>query len=80
MVRSPRSFAVLVLSILAAVLLATGAVFYTERINTAREDQALASAKLLGLAAFQYAQNHHDRYPDAGRWEQELTPYLEKPG
>lgn len=77
MVRSPRSFAAPVLCVLAAVLIAAVAVFSVERINHAREIRTLSSAKRLGLAAVQYAQDHEDRYPDAGCWEQELAPYFD---
>ena len=77
MARSPRSFAVLVFCVLAAVLLAGGSVYFVERINRAREREALTSAKMLGLAVLEYAQDHKDHYPDAGRWEQELSPYFE---
>ena len=77
MVRSPRSFAVLILCVLAAVLLAASAVFSVERINHAREMRALSDAQMLGLAALQYAQDHTGHYPDAGRWERELSPYFE---
>lgn len=31
----------------------------------------------LGLAAAQYSQDHKNHYPDSGRWEQELAPYLD---
>jgi len=57
-------------------LLAYGMGFYVDKINVKREGAALTAAKLLGLAALQYAQDHGGRYPDAGRWEQEMTPYL----
>jgi hypothetical protein len=77
MVRSPRAFAILAFCLLTAVLFAGGGVFYVERVNRAREVRALSCARMLGLAASQYAQDHKDRYPDAGRWEQELTPYFD---
>ena len=80
MVRSPHTFAILAFCILAAVLLAGGSVYSVERVNRAREIQSLSCAKLLGLAATQYAQDHKDRYPDAGRWEQELAPYFDPRG
>jgi len=76
MVRSPRSFVALVLCALAAVLIAVAAVFSVEIINQKREHQALSSAMQLGIAAAEYAQDHKDHYPDAGRWEQELAPYF----
>ena len=76
MIKTPRSFAVLVFCILAAVLIAGGGVFSVERINREREIRALSDAKLLGLAALQYADDNKEHYPDAGRWEQELKPYL----
>ena len=77
MTRSPRSFAILVFCVLAAVLLAGGSGYSVERVNRTRETEALSSAKMLGLASLQYAQDHKGRYPDAGRWEQELSPYFE---
>ena len=77
MLRSPRSFAILVFCVLAAVLLAGGSVYNVERINRNRERQALSDARMLGLAAIQYAYEHKEHYPDSGRWEQELSPYFE---
>lgn len=77
MTRSPRAFATVAFCVLAAVLFAGGGVFYVERVDQARERQALSCAQILGLAALQYAYEHNDRYPDAGRWEQELAPYFE---
>jgi len=77
LIKTPRSFAVLIFCILAAVLIAGGGVFSVERINRERETRALSDAKQLGLAAIQYAQDNKDHYPDAGRWEQELKPYLD---
>ena len=77
MIRSPRSFAALVLCVLAAVLIAGAAVFSVERINHAREIRAKFDTHMLGFAAIQYAQDHKDHYPDAGRWEQELAPYFD---
>ncbi len=77
MIRSSRSFAILAFCILAAVLLAGAGVFYVERVNRVREDRALFCAHMLGLAVSQYAQDHNDHYPDAGRWEQELAPYFD---
>ncbi len=77
MIRSSRAFAILVFCVLAAVLFAGGGVFYVERVNRVREIRALSCARFLGLAASQYAQDHNDRFPDAGRWEQELAPYFE---
>jgi len=77
MSRSPRSFAILVFCVLAAVLFAGGSVYSVERVNQAREQRALSCAQMLGEAVAQYAQDHNDRYPDAGRWEQELSPYFE---
>ena len=65
-----------VFAVFAAIALAYGGMYYAERVNQARESQALSCAKMLGLAAIQYAQDHNNRYPDAGRWEQELEPYL----
>lgn len=76
MPKSPRTFTVIVFCLLAAVTIAGGSVFYMERINNARRSHALACAKMLGLAAIEYAQDHNNHFPDAGRWEQELTPYL----
>ena len=76
MARPLRSFAVPVFCVLASVVLAEGGVYYVERINRDRESRALSDSKMLGLAAIQYAQDHNNRYPDAGRWEQELAPYL----
>jgi len=76
MPKSPRTFAVFAFCILAAVVIAGSSVFYIERINNARRSHALACAKLLGLAAIEYAQDHNEHYPDAGKWEQELQPYL----
>jgi len=77
MARASHSFAILAFCVLAAVLFAGGGVFCVERANRAREIQALDCARFLGLSALQYAHDHNDRYPDAGRWEQELTPYFE---
>ena len=76
MPKSPRTFAVIAFSVLAAVLIAAGAVISIERINNSRRSHALACARLLGLAAIQYAQDNNEHYPDAGRWEQEIRPYL----
>jgi len=76
MVRSPRSFAILVLCVLAAVLIAGGSVYSVERINRNREIRALFDARMLGVAVTQYAQDHKDHFPDAGRWEQEVAPYF----
>ena len=77
MICSPRSFAALVLCVLAAVFIAVAAVFSVERINQKREHLALSSAMQLGIAVSEYAQDHKDHYPDAGRWEQELAPYFD---
>ena len=76
MTKSPRSFAVFAFAVFVGVLLAGSAVWYVERVNRKREIAALSDAKLLGLAALEYAQDHNGRYPNAGRWEMELTPYL----
>ena len=76
MALSLRKIAAPVFCVLAVILLADGGIYYTAYVNRARESRALTCSKLLGLAAIQYAQEHKDRYPDAGRWEQELAPYL----
>ena len=57
-------------------LLAYGMGLYVDNVSVNREHAALADAQQLGVAALEYAQDHGDHYPDAGRWEQELTPYL----
>ena len=49
---------------------------YLKRREERREREAASSAKQLGIAAERYLQDHQDRFPDAGRWEQELMPYL----
>ncbi len=77
MIKTPRSFAVLAFAVLAGVLLAGGGVFSVERVNQRRELLALSDARQLGLAAIQYAQDNKEHYPDAGRWEQQLRPYLD---
>ena len=77
MSRSPRSFAILVFCVPAAVLFAGGSVYSVERIDRSRVACALSDARMLGSASLQYAQDHKDHYPDAGRWEQELSPYFE---
>lgn len=41
-----------------------------------RERNIAVDAKQLGLAAIEYQQDHHEHFPDAGRWEQEITPYI----
>lgn len=72
-----RSWIVLpALVILSAVLLALGGTVYVDFQNDNREREAVQDARMLGMAALQYAQYHHQRYPDAGTWEQELVPYL----
>ncbi len=83
MPKSPRTFATVVFCVLVAVSIAAVLVFFVERVNRNREAQALTDSKLLGLATLEYTQDHNNRYPDAGRWEQELKPYLDrnfKPG
>lgn len=64
------------LVILCAILLALGGNVYVDRLNTGREMEALQDAHMLGRAALEYAQDHRERYPDGGKWEQELMPYL----
>lgn len=41
----------------------------------ARSANCLSNMKQLSLAAFLYAEDHHDRLPDANRWVTELLPY-----
>ncbi len=75
--KSRRSWgSLLLLVVLSAVLLALGGSAWVDHLNTQREEQALQDAHMLGLAALLYADDHRERYPDAGKWEQELAPYL----
>ncbi len=78
MPKSPRAFATVVFCVLVAVAIAALSVFSVERVNRNREAQTLTDSKLLGLATREYAQDHSNHYPDAGRWEQELKPYLDR--
>ena len=57
-------------------LLAYGIDLYVDRVSVKREIAASSAAKQLGIAALEYTQDHGGHYPDAGRWEPELTPYL----
>ena len=76
MVIFPRTFAAFGICLFAAIVLAGGTVFYSERVDTARRSHALNCARMLGFAAMEYAHDHGNRYPDAGRWEPELRPYF----
>lgn len=46
--------------------------------QVARHTLCQGTMKELGIAAMQYAQNHHDTLPSAENWERELQPYLKK--
>ena len=36
----------------------------------------MANLKAIGLALIQYEQDHHERYPSASHWMNQVTPYL----
>ncbi len=77
MPKSPRTFIIIALCVLAAIIIAGGSVFYIERMNMNRAMTTTFYAEILGKATFEYEQDHSTHYPDAGKWEQELKPYVD---
>jgi len=72
---SPRMIYACVSIFLVAILLVGGEV-YVKLDNERQQQNMLSCAKVLGIATFEYEQQHHGQCPHAGRWEQELAPYL----
>ena len=64
-----------VFAVFAAIALAYGATVYFDKVDARREQEALSDGKQLGIAVIVYCQDH-GHYPDSGRWEQELKPYV----
>ena len=62
-------------AVFAAIALAYSGTIYFDKVDARREETARSDAKELGIAVMVYTEDH-GRYPDAGKWEQELKPYV----